>query len=161
MPIPLFRVDERLIHGQVTMGWGTHLQPVRYLIVDDELALSTWEQDLHRLGAPLGVEVLFLGVSEARALLEPWQQAAEVTVILTRDLPTMARLGEEGGLAGREVNLGGIHAAPGREQVLPYVSLGSLERSAIETLESSGARVIARDLPGATPVPMGEAGSRS
>ncbi len=154
MPIPLFRVDERLIHGQVTIGWGTHLQPARYLVVDDALAGSAWEQELHRLGSPPSVEVLFLCVGEALARLAVWKEAAEVTVLLTRDLPTMARLNEEGALAGMEVNLGGIHQAPGRERVLPYLALGDPELAAIEVLECGGARVIARDLPGATPVPV-------
>jgi mannose/fructose/N-acetylgalactosamine-specific phosphotransferase system component IIB len=155
MPISLLRVDERLIHGQVTLGWGTQLRPARYLVVDDALAGSAWEQDLHRLGSPPGVEVLFLCVGEALARLAALLEADEVTVLLTRDLPTMARLGEGGALAGREVNLGGIHEAPGRERVLPYLALGDPELAAIEQLQSDGARVIARDLPGAIPVPVG------
>ena len=38
MAIVLYRVDERLIHGQVVIGWGSQLQPSRYLVVDDALA---------------------------------------------------------------------------------------------------------------------------
>jgi mannose/fructose/N-acetylgalactosamine-specific phosphotransferase system component IIB len=68
----------------------------------------------------------------------------------------MARLAQGGGLDGVEVNLGGIHAAPGRELVLPYLALGAPERIAIRSLEASGVRVVARDLPGAAPVAIGE-----
>ncbi|HIC54769.1 MAG TPA: PTS N-acetylgalactosamine transporter subunit IIB, partial [Gemmatimonadetes bacterium] len=49
--IVLFRIDERLIHGQVVIGWGHQLRPDRYAVVDDDLADSAWEQDLYRLGA--------------------------------------------------------------------------------------------------------------
>ena len=48
MPIVLFRVDERLIHGQVVVGWGSKLRPDRFLVVDAALATSEWEQELYK-----------------------------------------------------------------------------------------------------------------
>ena len=59
MSIVLFRVDERLLHGQVVIGWGNQLRPDRYLVVDEKLTVSGWEQDLYRLGAA-GTEVQFV-----------------------------------------------------------------------------------------------------
>jgi mannose/fructose/N-acetylgalactosamine-specific phosphotransferase system component IIB len=156
VPVPLLRVDERLIHGQVTIGWGSHLRPTRYLVVDDALAQSPWEQDLHRLGTPPGVEVVFLPVDAARDVLPGWLASEDVTIVLTRDLPTMARLADKGPLAGYEVNLGGIHAAAGRERLLPYVSLGDPERVALAALAVEGVRVTAQDLPGTPPVLIGD-----
>ena len=49
MPIVLCRVDDRLIHGQVVMGWGRPLAVTRIMLVDDEVAGSSWEQDLYRM----------------------------------------------------------------------------------------------------------------
>jgi len=152
VPIALFRVDERLIHGQVTVGWGVRLNPARYLVVDDALAASDWEQALYRLGTPSGVEVHFLPVEEAQEELASFDRMTGVTVLLTRDLPSMARLAEGGAMEGREVNLGGIHHAPGRVQVLPYLALGEAERASIRVLLDVGLRVVARDLPGAAGV---------
>ncbi len=149
MPIALYRVDERLIHGQVTVGWGTRLHPVRYLVVDDLLAGSDWEQELYRLGTPSDVEVHFLPVAAAARELPAWEGAGGVTILLTRDLPSMARLAAGARLEGTEVNLGGIHHAEGRTQVLPYLSLGEAERDAIRSLVDAGLEVVARDLPGA------------
>lgn len=159
MPVRLFRVDERLIHGQVTIGWGSHLRPARYLVVDDALAQSSWEQDLHRLGSPPDVEVVFLAVDKAQDALAVWVGSDDVTIVLTRDLPTMARLAHGGHLAGCEVNLGGIHAAAGRESLLPYVALGDPERAALTALATEGIRVTAQDLPGTPPVLVGDGGT--
>ena len=33
VPLVLLRVDERLIHGQVVLGWGSALRPDRYIVV--------------------------------------------------------------------------------------------------------------------------------
>ncbi len=60
MPVVLYRIDERLIHGQVVMGWGPQLGVEHYVVVDDELATSEWEQDLYRLGLPDATTADFL-----------------------------------------------------------------------------------------------------
>lgn len=154
MPVVLFRIDERLIHGQVVVGWGSQLHPDVLVVVDDELAVSTWEQDLYCMGLPPNLEIRFLGVEEARAELSRWRDSPKRIFVLTRDVQTMSRLAEGGTMAGEEVNLGGIHHAPGREQVLPYVFLSAEEREELGRLTGKGVRVTAQDLPGARRVPM-------
>lgn len=148
MPIVLYRVDERLIHGQVVVGWGTKLRPNCIVVVNDELAASPWEQELYSFGLPPNLKTDFVGVTEARARIEGWRQGDERVVLLTRDLRTMTRLAEGGLLRGEEVNIGGIHHAPGRTSVLPYVFLSGTERAEISRLAEQGVVVSARDLPG-------------
>lgn len=153
MPIVLRRVDERLIHGQVVIGWGNHLRPDRYVVVDDDLARSDWEQDLYRLGAG-DASVVFVGVEEARATLPEWQDDPRRSVLLTRDVGTMLALARGGRLQGADVNLGGIHHGPGREQVLTYLHLTAADRDALRSLAEEGAVVSARDLPDAHKVAL-------
>jgi PTS system mannose-specific IIB component/fructoselysine and glucoselysine-specific PTS system IIB component len=153
MPIVLQRVDERLIHGQVVLGWGSHLRPGRFVVVDDELADSEWEQELYRLGAG-GAEVLFVTADRALRELAGWKEEDVRTVLLTRDLATMGELAGEGALEGTTINVGGIHHAPGREEVLTYVHLTEAHREQIRALEDAGARVIARDLPDSHATPL-------
>lgn len=148
MPILLNRVDERLIHGQVVIGWGSHLRPERYLVVDDDLAASDWEQDLYRLGAGDAV-VEFLGVPEARDRLAGWGTEPPRSILLTRDVQTMLALARGGLMEGQEVNLGGIHHGPDRRQVLTYLHLTEADRQAVRELTAEGVRVSARDLPDA------------
>jgi PTS system mannose-specific IIB component/fructoselysine and glucoselysine-specific PTS system IIB component len=142
-------VDERLIHGQVTLGWGSQVRPAGYRVVDDEVAATEWEQDLYRLGTPADATSDFVTVQEARARLGVWRGSAERLVVLTRDLDHMLRLAGGGVLAGESVNLGGIHDGPGRTQVLPYLFLDEADRDRIRGLEREGVIVTAQDLPGA------------
>lgn len=151
MPVILHRVDERLIHGQVVIGWGERLRPNRYMVVDDRLADSPWEQDLYRLSAG-STEVEFRTVGEARARLEEWREDPRRSVLLTRDVASMLALARGGRLRGENVNLGGIHHARGRHPVRPYLYLGDEEREAIRELEEEGVVVTARDLPDAPAV---------
>jgi D-glucosaminate PTS system EIIB component len=146
MSIVLYRVDERLIHGQVVIGWGHQLRPSRYLVVDDDLADSDWEQDLYRLGAD-GAEVLFVTREEATRRLPEWQADEARAILLTRDIRTMRALAEGGRLEGARVNLGGLHHGEGRDEVLTYLHLGSGDREELRALAAAGAKVSARDLP--------------
>jgi PTS system mannose-specific IIB component/fructoselysine and glucoselysine-specific PTS system IIB component len=38
--LELFRIDDRLIHGQVVVGWGQPLDLRFIVLVDDEVAAS-------------------------------------------------------------------------------------------------------------------------
>lgn len=149
MPVILYRVDERLIHGQVVVGWGASLHPERFVVVDDELAASDWEQELYTLGLPEGMESIFVPVEEARDRLTEWQRSDDRTIVLTRNVGSMLALARDGGLADAEVNVGGIHYAPGRDRVLPYVFLSERERAALRALVEGGVKVAAQDVPSA------------
>ncbi len=149
MAIVLLRIDERLIHGQVIVGWGATLHPERIVVIDDDLADSAWEQELYTLGLPEDVSAEFHSVSEGRLRLAAWRSSTTRTVILTRTVEAMQRLAAEGALRGAEVNIGGLHHAPGRQQVLPYVFLSDDERTALQELAEAGLDVSARDVPGA------------
>jgi mannose/fructose/N-acetylgalactosamine-specific phosphotransferase system component IIB len=156
MPIVLFRVDERLIHGQVVVGWGGPLHADRIVVVDDEITASPWEQELYCLGVPPEIEASFITVEEARRVLPAWREAPRRILVLVRDLPTTARIADGELLAGEEVNLGGIHHAAGREPVLPYLFLSPAEREELRALAARGVKFSARDLPGSRRVPLEE-----
>lgn len=156
MPILLCRVDDRLIHGQVVVGWGPRLGLDYIAVVDDELAASEWERDLYRAGLPQNIDGRFVSTEEAIDMIARWKDAHERGFILTRDIETMCRLAESGVLADIEVNLGGLHDAPGRRRVLPYLFLGDRERMELRRLRRTGVRVRAQDVPGARPIELDE-----
>ncbi len=151
--IVLQRVDERLIHGQVVIGWGGQLRPDRYLVVDDELAESEWEQELYALGAG-DAEVLFTTVAHARTQLDQWRGDPERSIILTRNISGMLRLAAAGLLMDTSVNLGGIHHGPDRKEVLTYLHITPQDRDDLKALAEEGVKIFARDLPDAHKVSL-------
>jgi mannose/fructose/N-acetylgalactosamine-specific phosphotransferase system component IIB len=153
MGIVLTRLDERLIHGQVVLGWGSQLRPDRYVVVDDDLAASDWEQELYRLGAG-DTEVVFSTVAEARERLAEWRESPVRFLLLARDVVTLERLAAGGLLRGQSVNLGGLHHGSGRRQVLAYLHLSEADVAGLSSLVEEGAQVWAQDLPDAPKVPL-------
>jgi len=156
MPILLCRVDDRLIHGQVVVGWGAQTGLDYIAVVDDKLVQSEWEQDLYRAGLAESIEGRFLSVAEAVEWIPSLAQNTERGFILTRDIATMRQLAEQGILADIEINLGGLHDAPGRHRVLPYLFLSAEDRRELERLRRVHPSVTAQDVPSARKVELDE-----
>jgi mannose/fructose/N-acetylgalactosamine-specific phosphotransferase system component IIB len=154
MPIVLCRIDDRLIHGQVVLGWGRPLGIELIVLVDDQVAASPWEQDLYRMGVPPEMEVVFASADAAAGRLAEWAAQPRRVAMLTGDIPTMVRLRRENAGAVRRINLGGLHHRAGRTERLPYVYLTEDELSQLRSLEATGAEVSAQDVPTAAPVSL-------
>ena len=155
MAIELFRIDDRLIHGQVVVGWGQPLDLTFIVLVDDEVASSEWEQELYRMGVPPEMDVHFHTVEEAAERLSHYQGDDRRGALLTGDIETMARLIDRTRGITR-VNLGGIHHRAGRTQRLRYVFLAPDEEKALRALAARGIDVSAQDVPAARPLALNE-----
>jgi PTS system mannose-specific IIB component/fructoselysine and glucoselysine-specific PTS system IIB component len=153
--LELYRIDDRLIHGQVVVGWGQPLDLQFIVLVDDEVASSDWEQELYRMGVPPDMDVYFDHVEDAVHNLERYQQDVRRGLLLTGDIDTMTRLVEATSAIPR-VNVGGIHHRNGRAQRLRYVFLTGAEEAQLRDLAARGVEVSAQDVPAARPIPLQE-----
>ena len=155
MGIYLYRIDDRLIHGQVVVGWG---QPhdIRFLVlVDDLVASSDWEKELYRMAIPPEMEIYFADVETAIRDHARYAGDPRPGILITGDITSMLRL-VKGVKAIGSVNLGGIHHRAGREEKLRYVFLTPDEETQLRALEASGVEVTAQDVPSARARPLAE-----
>jgi len=152
LSIVLHRIDDRLIHGQVVVGWGRPLGVEFIALVDDTIAAADWEQELYRMGVPPEMTLYFADVAGAEREHPIWESDSRPGIVLTSDIDTMSRLAERAPVT--EVNLGGIHHKPGRTQRLRYVFLNSEEERALRTLAGRGVKISAQDVPGGKPVEL-------
>ena len=153
MALELYRIDDRLIHGQVVVGWGQPLDVGFIVLVDDDVAASEWEQELYRMGVPPEMEVHFATVADAARCHGGWMTDPRPGILLTGDIATMRRLADAVETL-RAVNIGGIHHRAGRVQRLRYVFLSPEEESALRALAARGVTVTAQDVPAARPVSL-------
>jgi mannose/fructose/N-acetylgalactosamine-specific phosphotransferase system component IIB len=151
--IDLYRIDDRLIHGQVVVGWGQPLNLGFIALVHGEVAWSEWEQELYRMGVPPEMDVHFATPEDACRQLEKWQADERPGILLTGDIETMRRLIELCPSV-KAVNLGGIHHRAGRALKLRYVYLSTQEEEALRAMEKGGVAVTAQDVPSARVVPL-------
>jgi mannose/fructose/N-acetylgalactosamine-specific phosphotransferase system component IIB len=155
VPVDLFRIDDRRIHGQVVVGWGQPLDLGFIVLVDDEIAASDWEQELYRMGVPPTMDVFFETEAEFPSHFTRYAGDRRHGIVLTGSVSTMLHLAASVP-AIRTVNLGGLHHQPGRRQRLRYVFLTDAEASELAELAAHGVTVTAQDVPGCRPVPLAE-----
>jgi mannose/fructose/N-acetylgalactosamine-specific phosphotransferase system component IIB len=154
--IVLFRIDDRLIHGQVVVGWGQPLDIGFIVLVDDEVARSDWEQELYRMGTPPEMDVYFHSVDDAVQALPRYQADPRPGILLTGDIASMLRLVKQTDGDVREVNVGGIHHRSDRKQRLRYVFLSPAEEQLLRDVADAGATVTAQDVPATHPVELND-----
>lgn len=141
----LVRVDDRLLHGQVVLGWRHRLGFTSFWIADDAVASDALEQEILRSALPDGAALVVRSLQEfLRGEADPGPGPA---VLLIRGLAELRRL-VAGGFAPTEVNLGGLHHRPGARRVLDYLFLTEDDAQAIRDLRDRGIRLYAQDLPG-------------
>ena len=155
MSIALYRIDDRLIHGQVVVGWGQPLHCTFIVLVDDEVRSSDWEQDLYRMGVPPDMEVIFASVEEAARQMASWQTDPRVGILLVGDVDTAVSLVEHAPQV-HTFNVGGVHHRAGRTERLRFVYLTDDEAAKLRQLAARGVEVTAQDVPTAPAIPVGD-----
>jgi len=155
MTLALYRIDDRLIHGQVVVGWGQPLDVSFIVLVDDEVSGSDWEQDLYRMGVPPQIEVIFASVEQAAAQLPSWESDPRVGILLVGDIDTAVALAARAPQV-RRLNVGGIHHRTGRKERLRFVYLTDDEAAKLKQLAAGGVEVTAQDVPTARAIPVGD-----
>lgn len=143
-PYLLFRIDDRLLHGQVSLGWGTRLAPRAYLIADDETAGDPLARSMYEAAHAGGARVVCATID---AVLEGDEglPPPERTVLLVRSVDMAARL-LRGGIPG-PVNVGGLHLKPGARERLGFLFLTESDERILAALLAERFELYAQDLP--------------
>ncbi len=147
MTVVLARVDDRLIHGQVTVGWCQQLHPDHLLMANNEIAADPWQSQVYASSVSPRIRVSILSVAESVNYLRGEGARLERILVLTGSLPEMADLVSLGSPIDR-VNLGGIHFAPGKRQLYPFIYLDNLDLRALNRLTGMGVAAYAQQVPG-------------
>lgn len=144
--IVVFRIDDRLIHAQVVIGWGSNIKPDRMVIADDDIAANEWERDLYMAAVSPDMKVSILTLSELFDQLSGGVFDQEKVMVLVKGPEEALRLVDMG-LELDEINVGGMHYAEGKKKILDNVYLDESDRKYLRELVKKGITLEARALP--------------
>jgi mannose/fructose/N-acetylgalactosamine-specific phosphotransferase system component IIB len=146
MPVKLARIDDRLIHGQVILGWVPAVKPDRIVVANDRVAGSEWERKFYSSCVPPEVNVSFGSIAEtARQISGNLFQNEAIMVLLESARDALGLI--MSGIDLKEVNVGGLHYREGSVELLPFLFLTSDERTALRELVKRGVTLSAQDVP--------------
>jgi len=142
----IWRIDDRLIHGQVIMGWCSRL-PINLLIVcDDEIATNEWERNLLLMAVPPNFKVEVLGIDDTFKQSKKWGSQYKKVLVLLKSPEKLKDLITTG-IEIKKVNVGGIHFQKDRKEYLSYLFLSQEEIEIFKDLMNKGIYFECQDLP--------------
>lgn len=146
--IALVRVDDRLVHAQVVVGWLEYLRCRHVLVVDNEVAGNPEQLELLQMVVP--EDVVLEAVEEEWAVEKSKEmESGEEPVLVLFSTPLSLQRAVETGLQVRSVNLGGMHESPGRRQWIHGLFAADAEVAAIRKMIGMGIDFEIRTVPAA------------
>ena len=146
MPVKLARIDDRLIHGQVVLGWVPVVKPDRIVVACDRVAANNWERRFYASCVPPEIRTSFFSVAEAAQQIASELLAKEQLLVLVETAEDAWKL-VLAGVTLTEVNVGGLHYREGSVELLPFVFVTPAERSFLRELVKRGVSLSAQDVP--------------
>ena len=135
--ISLLRIDDRLIHAQVVVGWGRILCPDRIVVADNETAACELDRNLFTMAVPPEIKVSILTLKEAVGRIHGGVFDREKVILLVKDPRAVLKIMDLG-LEVHEVNVGGLHYCQGRTKVIEGLYLDDEAREALRELVKRG-----------------------
>ncbi len=150
-PIRFLRIDDRLVHGQVIVGWLPHLGTQSIIVANDRVAGDPMRQEMMRLAVPSDVEIDF----RTPAALGSDQALPHDSLVLVAS-PKDAWACLQGGLAPEILNVGGLHARPGKAEIFEALHLDDEDRRHFQSIIAAGHRPVFQPTPQNEPIPLEE-----
>jgi PTS system mannose-specific IIB component len=154
--IPLVRVDNRLLHGQVLETWLPGVKATEVVVVDDEAAQSALACAAMTLCVPCEVPARIERMAAVDFAALAGSSAS--VLLLVRDVAGLVEATRRGltpALAPR-LNLGNIHFSSGRRPVTPSIFLTAEELVQLRALAAAGFSVVAQAIPTDPPYGLDE-----
>lgn len=129
--IVMTRIDERLLHGQGQV-WLRYLSANTVLVVNDKASTDPIQQTLMKTVVTGDIAVRFFSVQKTIEIISKASPKQKIFIIV-KDCTDALKL-VEGGVPIKEINIGNIHNAEGKEMVTRSIYLGLEDKVAIKTM---------------------------
>jgi len=148
---PIIRIDDRLLHGQVVVGWVNALALDRLIVANDRLISDVGLCAALKAGAPPDVQVDIMDLDGAVSGMMSGDFASGKSMLVLESPGDVLKLLHKG-VTLKRLHIGGLHFREGSDELLPYVYLSNWDRMALDEMIERGVRISCQDLPTTTPV---------
>lgn len=148
--IAFLRIDDRLIHGQVIVGWLPEIKPENLVVVNDSVAEDAMRQDLMSLSVPPEVELEFYSTADITD-----EDVNESSFILVSS-PKDAWECLQKGIKPQRFNVGGMHSKDGKEEIFEALHVDDEDRKYFDLIIKSGVEPIFQPTPQNEPKRLGD-----
>ncbi len=141
-----FRLDERLIHGQVATYWTRTLNVSRIMVVGDEIVNDEIGKSALQAAVPSGIHLSVLTAENAAKRLNEGRYVGQRVFLIVSRPDTIKKLLEYG-VKLKEINIGNMGKKEGRKQIKKSVYCTEEELQTILSIDKAGVPVYAQMVP--------------
>ncbi len=152
MPFILVRVDDRMIHGQVVVGWGSAIHPDRIILCHDEISANSWEKELYECSFSDSQCKICVFSSEELINYKNSSAFKKEKSILIFETPMAALRLYDAGIKFDCLNIGGIHYQESKQELNNYIYVDAKDVQSIYQLQKRCVRIEGQDVPNAKKV---------
>ncbi len=149
--IVLARIDDRLIHGQVVVGWVNAVKANHIAVVHDGVAADEMQKGFMRLAVPPQLKVSFFTVAEAVEKLKGNGLSKDRLLLLFTNPDDAVEL-VKNGIHLKELNIGGMRFSRGKREVMKSVFLNEQDVQSFRSLSALGVTLVGKMVPTDTSV---------
>lgn len=129
--IIMTRVDERLIHGQGQL-WIKALGCNTVIVANDDVSQDAIQQTLMKTVVPESVVIRFFSLQKVIDVIHKAHPTQTIFIVVKNLEDALTLI--QAGVPIKELNLGNIHNAPGKEKVTRSLFLSAEDKAIIKTL---------------------------
>ncbi|CAM5395126.1 PTS system sorbose-specific EIIB component [Streptomyces afghaniensis] len=146
--ISLFRIDDRLLHGQVAFGWSPSVGANVILVVNDEAKNDKVKAMALDLAKPNNVKLYIRGVAESGEIISKFAEAKKSNVlVLVRNTDDALEVAKNSQGAISEINVGGLRYEEGKKKLTDLVAVSEKDINNLKQIERLGINLDFRILP--------------
>lgn len=144
--ISLFRIDDRLIHGQVAMAWSKAANADIIIAVDKTAANDQLQKMALLLAKPSGVEAKII---DPKAFAKTYQEVKEskVMVVVGNPIDASKIVKELKGKENFDINLGNLKSGDNKEKISGSIYVTQEEKLALEEIKKDGFKIYIQGTP--------------
>lgn len=146
--IELVRVDDRLIHGQVAIGWVSSIGANTILVANDAAQADKTQAMALKMGTPAGVKLYIRKVADSGEIVRNFAAAQKARVmVIVKSIADAARIVNDSGGVITSVNVGGQRAEAGKQKLTEHASASAEEIECLRQMHDAGVELDFRMLP--------------
>lgn len=143
--VVLFRIDDRLLHGQVSRRWLKEVGANTIIVADDEVASNEKAISIMDVATPLGVKSYFLSIKDAIEKIKHLEDDTKA-ILLVKNPETAYKIVDQG-LNVDKINLGNKSRIAGAKEITPSIFLTDEDIAYLKDIENEGVEVLILSLP--------------
>ena len=153
MSFGLWRIDDRLIHGQVATRWTKETGVKRIIVVNDNVVKDKTRATMLKQAVPPGVTAHVVSVDKMMRVYNNPEYADDKVMLLFTN-PTDALELVRRGVTIQSINIGGMAYKEGRTMLDTSVSVDAKDVEAFKELDSKGIELEVRKVASDKKVPV-------